>query len=350
MKQNLDAFQISKKTIITRNLFDKNSYLMLMVSGGSDSVSLCYIINSLLGNEKFAIMHLNHNLRKEAKSDEKFVKDLSWYFNVPYFSFSENIEKIAKNNNENIEACAHKIRYKLANKACEQWIKQANIKRTNVLLCTAHSADDRIENFYMRSIVGTGPGGFSSLSYKNNNVIRPLLDIPKESLINYLKNLDEAFEDEDGNRWHEDKTNLDTDKFRAYVRHNIIPLAKHQNPNIINNLCNSMNLIADESEYIESQVSEITKKYIQFNNKSFFINPDFKNENIVLKRRAIYNALLEVFDENIRIETKSIISIMQASEQSNYTDNIQENYSVHSNKNGVLVQPMENYRKSRNRI
>ena len=25
-------------------------------------------------------------------------------------------------------------------------------------IVTAHTADDRVENFYMRSIVGTGPG------------------------------------------------------------------------------------------------------------------------------------------------------------------------------------------------
>ena len=111
-----------------------------------------------------------------------------------------------------------------------------------------------------------------------------------------------------------------------------------------------MNLIADESEYIESQVKSLMNKHISFENDSFLIHPEFKNENIVLKRRAVYNALLKVFPKGTRLETKTITSVLEATEKSNYTDNIQENYSVHSNKNGVLVQPMEKYRESRNRI
>ena len=111
-----------------------------------------------------------------------------------------------------------------------------------------------------------------------------------------------------------------------------------------------MDLIADESEFLETLVSRIIKTYIKFNDLCFSIKPEFKTEDLVLKRRAIYNALIKVFPKGTRIETKSIVSILQATEESNYTDNIQENYSVHSNKNGTLVQPMDEYRKSRNRL
>ena len=51
----------------------------------------------------------------------------------------------------------------------------------------------------MRSIVGTGPGGFAGINYKNENVIRPLLDISKEELIQYINDLSDKYQDEDGN-------------------------------------------------------------------------------------------------------------------------------------------------------
>lgn len=111
-----------------------------------------------------------------------------------------------------------------------------------------------------------------------------------------------------------------------------------------------MTLIADENKYLETLVSDVMDKHIDFEEDSFTIKPEFKTEDIVLKRRAVYNALIKVFPEGTRIETKSIASILQATEQSNYTDNIQENYAVHSNKKGILVQPMDEYRKSRNRL
>lgn len=55
--------------------------------------------------------------------------------------------------------------------------------------------DDRIENFYMRSIVGTGPGGFAGIAYKNDNVIRPLLDVSKQDIKEYLKALESPYKD-----------------------------------------------------------------------------------------------------------------------------------------------------------
>lgn len=341
-KKLLSANKIVKKTISKRRLFNGAKFYLLMVSGGSDSVALAYIMNEL-APKKFAIMHLNHNLRPDSKEDAEFVEALAKHFGVKYFGYSEHVREAAEALHKNIEDMGRTLRYTCANAALNQL-------PNNTKIVTAHTADDRIENFYMRSIVGTGPGGFASMSYQNENIIRPLLDCSKESLIEYLESINKPFKDKDGKLWHEDSTNEDTNYFRAYVRHEIIPLAKRQNPQIINNLTNSMNLIADESAYIEKQVDEITNKHISFKDKSFMISPDFKSEDLVLKRRAIYNALIKVFPKGTRIETKSITSILESTEQSNYTDNIQENYSVHSNKNGSLIQPMDDYRKSRNRL
>lgn len=342
-KLSNNALDLAKATIKKQKLLRNTDYLILMVSGGSDSVALTYIMNELFPN-KIAIMHLNHNLREDANNDAEFVEELAKHLNITFYGYSDNVSAIAHRDNKNIEGVGRELRYKYANEVLSR------INKRNVKICTAHTADDRIENFYMRSIIGTGPGGFASMSYQTENVIRPLLDIPKEKLIDYINSYPNAFKDSFGNLWHEDKTNEDTDRFRAYVRHEIIPLAKKQNPQIINNLTNSMNLIADENDYMESKVAEISNKHIKFNEDTFTILPEFKNEDLVLKRRAIYNALIKVFPKGSRLETKSITSILTACEQSNYTDNIQENYSVHSNKNGVVVQPMEKYRESRNRL
>lgn len=345
----MNVIEKVNSTISRHKLFKSNNFLLLMVSGGSDSMALAYIFNEI-SKYNFAIMHLDHNLREISGEDANFVKEFAEYLGVPYLGYSKKIKEIAKQHNENIEACAREIRYQCANDAVNRISKKFNIKPSMIKICTAHTADDRIENFYMRSIVGTGPAGLISIRYKNDNVARPLLDLPKEKLVDYIENIKIPFKDKYGNLWREDETNLDNKRFRAYVRNNIIPLAKKQNPNIIQNLCNSMNLIADESDYLEEQVEKITNMHIKFDESSFFINPGFKNESIVLKRRAVYNALIKIFEPGTRIETKSIVSILKSTEESGYTDNIQNNYAVHSNKNGSLIQPMKDYRKARNRI
>lgn len=345
----MDLENTVKHTIFKKHLIKRGDYLLLMVSGGSDSVALAYVMNSLYPG-KFSIMHLNHNLRAEAKFDEEFVQGLAKHLHVKCYTYSKSVGGIAAKNKENIEACGRNIRYECAQATIDEISKTHKIPKDKIKIVTAHNADERIENFYMRSIVGTGPGGLASMNYSTKNVIRPLLDLPKSALVEYIQMQKTPYVDECGLMWHEDKTNRDTDHFRAYVRHNIIPLAKKQNPKIIKNLCNSMNLIADENDYMEKQVKKVSDEYIDFNDDSFLIKPGFNEQDLVLKRRAIYNALLKIFKSGTRIDTKTITSILASCEKSNYTDNIQENYSVHSNKKGSLIQPMQKYRESRNRL
>ena len=103
-----------------RKLFKKDSQLMLMVSGGSDSVALCYIIDKIQnGKKNFAIMHLDHMLRENSADDAQFVENLADYFNVPYYGFQVDVAASDDGEN-NIEAAGHKIRYQCANEACKQ--------------------------------------------------------------------------------------------------------------------------------------------------------------------------------------------------------------------------------------
>ena len=186
------AKDIAYGTTKKHKLFKNTNYLVLMVSGGSDSVALAYIMKEIFP-KRFAIMHLNHNLRAESDADATFVEGIAKHLNVSFFGFSENVADIATQDNQNIEACGRELRYKYANEVISK------LNKRNVKICTAHTADDRIENFYMRSIIGTGPGGFASMSYKTENVIRPLLDVPKEKLVEYINNYPKAYRDANGN-------------------------------------------------------------------------------------------------------------------------------------------------------
>lgn len=117
----LDLELKCKKTIEEQSLFDDTNYLLLMVSGGCDSIALCYLIDEIQNhNKQFAIMHLNHGIRKDALEDEQFVKDIAKHFGVEVFSYKEDLPKMAKTFNENVEALGHKLRYLYANDAVIQ--------------------------------------------------------------------------------------------------------------------------------------------------------------------------------------------------------------------------------------
>ena len=71
---------------------------------------------------------------------------------------------MARREGANVEAVARRERYLAANEALASLCFHEGCPLSNSgRIFTAHTADDRVETFYMRSIVGTGPGGFRSI-------------------------------------------------------------------------------------------------------------------------------------------------------------------------------------------
>ncbi|MFR3090358.1 MAG: ATP-binding protein [Eggerthella lenta] len=156
-----------------RRLADADTPAMLMVSGGSDSTALAYIACELrergaLG--QLAMLHVNHRLRGEdADEDARFVAQLAELLDVPLFSCEIDIAGEAQRTGENVEAVARRERYLAANEALE-----ASLAWRHRLPMDASdgAADDRVESFYMRSIVGTGRG-FRAMKYRNGRWCAP---------------------------------------------------------------------------------------------------------------------------------------------------------------------------------
>ena len=361
--ENNSTISQVRKTIDTNNLINKDDYILMMVSGGSDSVAMCYILNLLYDKKHLAIFHLNHKLRgSEAKKDENFVYNLSKLLGINSFFYSKDILNIS--NNKNIEAVSRNIRYKLAQDSLKKWADTHGVTINKFKIASAHTLNDRIENFYMRSICGTGPGGLSGIEFKNRNIIRPLLECRKTDLIEFIKqfskiddkyNLKKVYRDEDRSLWKEDVTNSDTNRFRAYVRNKIVPISKRWNINFENNLNNTMKLISQDSKYLNKQALYVKENTVKFNYihnelKSVYINSNVKKYDIVLIRRVIYSILKEILPFDARVESKSMNSILKALSIHNYTDNIQGNFIVHSNNKGIFIWSAKEYRAKRKKI
>lgn len=263
-----DVLEKARATIAAHDLAAKDAAVLLMVSGGSDSTALAYLGAALreAGDVgPVAMLHVNHQLRGEdADGDERFVQGLADLLHIPLFICSIDIAAEAERTHENVEAVARRERYLAANEALRSMCQHEGCPLSEARIFTAHTADDRIENFYMRSIVGTGPGGFRSMRYRNGPVVRPLLDVTRDELRAYLAAREAAGEpcacDADGQLWREDATNAHTDRFRAYVRHKVVPPCKEWNEALPEVLVRSMNLIADEDDMLEVMAAELVEQ------------------------------------------------------------------------------------------
>lgn len=377
----MDVFDQMLNTAADKNLFNENTALLLMVSGGSDSTALARLCARLRDEGKIGVvdmLHMNHKLRgNDSDEDARFVANLAEELGIPLFACEMDIAAEAAREGGNVEAVARRERYAAAQEALFSMCQHEGIPLSDARIATAHTADDRIENFYMRSIVGTGPGGFRSMLYQNGTVIRPLLDCSRESLREFLvaqgaKDADCNALNENNNAasvietpkagvlngttlWREDATNAHTDRFRSYVRHNIVPAAREWNTSLDSTLVRTMNLIAEEDDMLDSMaqhaIDDNVKELGEEAEDGFLLLPAFGNIELPLARRAIHKLLKPILGMEERIDTQTIDAVLDgfanSAPNSGYVTNIQGNLAVSANKEGVRVEPMAAFRKRR---
>ena len=388
------------RCIAERGLAGPQTPVLLMVSGGSDSTALAYLAAEL--RERGAIgllgiLHVNHRLRgADADADEAFVSRLAELLAIPLFARSIDVGRIAAAEGGNVEAVARRERYRAANEALAELCRRAAAPLAEGRIFTAHTADDRVESFYMRSIVGTGPGGFRAMRYRNGRVCRPLLEAGREELRDYLRERVEtglpAVRDEMGALWREDATNAHTDRFRAFVRHEIVPRAKERNPHLLATLTRTMDLIADEDDMLQAQAGALIESSVEWisgggcaaeapaqrdgdpsdaerggagsASEGCVLLPAFGEAPLPLARRAVTQVLQRMLGVDARIEAASVEAVLAGfggeggSEDllsgigaplGGYVANIQGNLAVSANKRGVRIEPMSAFRARRKR-
>ncbi len=274
-----------------RELLEEGGPLVLMVSGGSDSVALLYLVHELrkrLGLGSLRVVHVNHMLRGEASDgDEAFVCRITGVLGIDCAVHRLDIPALAQEQGGNIEAAARHARYTVAEQELDDLCLCAGVTPNMGRIAVAHTQNDQIESFYMRSIVGTGPGGFAGMGYRTGRVVRPLMDLTRDDLREYLRRrampdtaalrtnnnamgegasasafLQGAAADKMAVQelWREDATNADTDHFRSFVRHELVPRARIWNPRLEDTLCRTMGLIADEDAMLDTFVEGLMAK------------------------------------------------------------------------------------------
>lgn len=244
-----------------KGLFPAGCPVVLMVSGGGDSTALLHLMARLrtqLGVGPLRLVHINHLLRGQASNgDQRFVESLCEAYGIECRSFRVDVGAMVRATGNNMEALARGVRYDHANQELDDLCAREGVPAEQGRIVVAHTSDDRVETFYMRSIVGGGLGSLCGPGYLTGRLARPLLTTTREQLRDYLLALP-ASELPDGcpqEHWREDETNADTEHFRAYVRHQIVPRAQTFNPRLRSTLCRSLDVMAEEDALLSSMAA-----------------------------------------------------------------------------------------------
>lgn len=157
-----------------------NSTIVIAVSGGPDSMALLDLSRKWTNNNKIKIIAvtINHKLREESYLESELVRKYCSKYNVEFYELAWIHGKISGN----ILAKARNARYELLTKFC---------KDHDILnIFTAHHRDDYIENFFIRSLHGSGIFGLTNQYinfYNNVRILRALYNFSKKDCIQYLE-------------------------------------------------------------------------------------------------------------------------------------------------------------------
>ena len=251
--------KIALKTIYKHNLINKNDHIIVGVSGGADSICLLHFLYNIKDdfNLKITAVHINHCMRgKESDEDNQFVVDFCNSINIPVKVFSFDIYAKSKEDNLSIEEAGRKYRYYAFNKV----LKDENATK----IAIAHNKDDNAETMIMRFFRGTGIKGLSGISYKRDNIIRPLLDCLRIDIENYCNKNNLSYRN--------DSTNSMDIYTRNKIRLNLLPNIKNNfNPNIIDTLSNMAQNFADENNFLDNLANSYFKDCLIEKNKNKII-------------------------------------------------------------------------------
>jgi tRNA(Ile)-lysidine synthase len=184
--------------------------VLVGVSGGSDSVALTLLLRDLAPLLAFSIAglaHLNHRLRDTADRDESFCRNLAARLDLPILVTACDVRDLALERACSVEEAAREARYGFLAKAATE------LGATRVAV--GHTTDDQAETFVLKLARGAGTTGLGSIYPRRGEVIRPLLEVSREQLRDYLRAL--------GERWVEDESNADLGNPRNRVRHDVLP-------------------------------------------------------------------------------------------------------------------------------
>ena len=180
--------------------------IVAAVSGGPDSVYLLLACSPREKGTRIVVGHVNYGTRgtdseKDQELVEKIAKTMDMIRKFLCFLYgvvgrdSKGASGTRGNFPAGFEEKAREIRYR--------FLKDLSGKVGAEAIALAHTADDQVETILMRVFEGAGIGGLKGIPRETaDGIVRPILDVWKEDILEYLKKRKIPYRIDRSNRRH----------------------------------------------------------------------------------------------------------------------------------------------------
>lgn len=261
---------------------NENKALVVAVSYGPDSMFLLDLIRNKYNKNMIVCAHVHHNHRKESDYEAEMLKQYCDNNNIKF----EMMKITEYKNNKFTEEEARNKRYEFFDKLMNKY--------NSKYLFTAHHGDDLIETIMMRLVRGSSLKGYSGIHLiskrKNYNLVRPLLYLTKDNIMNFCI--------ENKINYAVDKSNLDNDYTRNRYRNNLLPMLKIENKDVHMQFLKFSTALKESEEYLCKLTDDLYSKVLK--NDFIDINSLLEEETLLIKR-VIMKYFSEYYADDISL-------------------------------------------------
>lgn len=285
--KNRDLTSVVKATITDHEMIRAGDIVVAGVSGGPDSIALLTILHELTAKLSFSLVvaHVDHRLRPESHGDALFVKRAAERLGIPAHMTEVDVRAVASSRGRGTEEAGRRIRYKFFEK-----VKTATGAHK---IATAHHADDAIETFFFRLLTGAGSQGLTGISPVRGAIIRPLIRCYREEILQFLEVRSISY--------RIDRTNLQADTDRNFLRNSVFPQIAHRFPHFKKPLARALDLIREDAELIGSLAEHLRSGSVtQTGAEAVLDVPILRQAPRQLATRAILHTLYHLPESDVR--------------------------------------------------
>lgn len=226
--------------IAKHQLLSYDGLHVVALSGGADSVALLRVLLDL--GYRVEAAHCNFRLRgKESDRDEQFVKNLCQNLGVSLHLIHFETVEYANIHQVSIEMAARELRY--------GYFRQLREDIGAETVCVAHHRDDAVETLLMNLLRGAGIHGLTGIRPCNEYIVRPLLGVSRQEILEYLDSI--------GQDYVTDSSNLQPDVLRNKLRLQLIPLLEQLSPGASDNIARSAYYLSEAEKVYNSALSPL---------------------------------------------------------------------------------------------
>ncbi len=271
--------------------------LLVGFSGGADSTALLLSLMSLLPeSQPLCAVHVEHGLRGDLSvRDAEHTEYVCRRYGIDFRCEHIHVSRIAE---LGLEGAARESRRSVFLAVAREMGAKT--------LALAHNMDDQAETVLMRLFEGAGVRGISGMKWRTPlsskgedrpYVIRPLLNVSRAEIVEYLESQDIS--------WVEDETNVDESRLRNRIRKRIIPIIRENvGDTAISGIAKSAEISAPVASLLDEMSKDLITKFIREFNGKLVVSPLGEVKELAQSLRAeVWRSVLVMLRKNSPAQT-----------------------------------------------